>query len=153
MNDLLVFQKRPVDFFPSVEGSGLFLEYLDKILYLKRSPEKLHGGTWGIPGGKFEKGEDAETACIREVNEEVGILVEAGSLKKVASLFMRTSQGDWIFHVFAALFSQKPKINLKLDEHVEAKWLTIDEARNIPLILGGIEVLEVYKKLRVKGIC
>jgi 8-oxo-dGTP diphosphatase len=45
-------------------------------LYITKRPEHLHkGGFWEFPGGKVEMGESAEQAIIRELNEEIGIIV------------------------------------------------------------------------------
>lgn len=45
----------------------------DKILIQRRPDEGLLGGLWEFPGGKQEDGESMETACRREVKEELGI--------------------------------------------------------------------------------
>lgn len=36
-----------------------------------------YAGYWEFPGGKIEVNETAEAACIRELNEEIGIQVQA----------------------------------------------------------------------------
>lgn len=35
-------------------------------------------GRWEFPGGKAEAGESAEDALVREISEELGVLVEVG---------------------------------------------------------------------------
>ena len=47
-----------------------------RVLIAKRSPEKHQGGLWEFPGGKLEPGESVETALARELEEELGIVVE-----------------------------------------------------------------------------
>ncbi|MGC9493648.1 NUDIX domain-containing protein, partial [Vibrio genomosp. F10] len=45
-------------------------------IYITQRPEHLHkGGFWEFPGGKVEQDESIDQAMIRELHEEVGILV------------------------------------------------------------------------------
>ena len=41
------------------------------VLLLLRSSVVMQGGTWGVYGGKVEKGEDARQAAFREAEEEI----------------------------------------------------------------------------------
>ena len=50
-----------------------------RVLITRRKPEGLLGGLWEFPGGKIKNGEKAETACIREIKEEVNLLVKVDS--------------------------------------------------------------------------
>ncbi len=45
----------------------------DRLLIQRRPDEGLLGGLWEFPGGKQEGGESLETACRREVKEELGV--------------------------------------------------------------------------------
>ena len=47
-----------------------------KMLISKRRENGLLGGLWEFPGGKIEQGESAENCIIREVNEELGVIVK-----------------------------------------------------------------------------
>ena len=53
-----------------------------KILISKRRENGLLGGLWEFPGGKIEKGESARECIIREVKEELGVLVQPTSFLK-----------------------------------------------------------------------
>lgn len=44
-----------------------------QVLIARRNPEKSLGGYWEFPGGKIEPNEDAESALIRELKEELGM--------------------------------------------------------------------------------
>lgn len=53
--------------FKKIEAAGGIVQRKKKFLVIKRK------GLWDIPKGKIDKGEDAETACVREIMEECGI--------------------------------------------------------------------------------
>ncbi len=43
------------------------------VLTVRASGLRRHGGQWACPGGRLEPGETAETAALREVEEEIGL--------------------------------------------------------------------------------
>jgi len=51
----------------------IILDKTGRILLLHRNTAKRQ--QWEIPGGKIEKGEEAATAAVREVKEELGVAV------------------------------------------------------------------------------
>ncbi len=46
-----------------------------RVLVSQRPQGKAHAGLWEFPGGKAEAGERPEAALIRELEEELGIMV------------------------------------------------------------------------------
>jgi len=43
----------------------------------RRAPRlNAHSGQWALPGGRLDPGEDAITAALREMDEEIGVRVE-----------------------------------------------------------------------------
>lgn len=141
-----IFTQPPEDFNPKVAVAGCFCEFEDKLLYLKRHPEKVQGSTWGIPAGKLEPGETPRQAVIREVFEETGLNIENLDLIEVGVLYMRLPHVDYIWHVFRARFDSLPTLNLGLEENTEFLWVTPNEARQLHLITGGGEALQHYLK-------
>ncbi|NVE94281.1 (deoxy)nucleoside triphosphate pyrophosphohydrolase [Altererythrobacter sp. JGD-16] len=53
--------------------SGLWLMH-------RRPSGKHHGGLWEFPGGKVESDETPEIALIRELNEELAIVIQPADL-------------------------------------------------------------------------
>jgi 8-oxo-dGTP pyrophosphatase MutT (NUDIX family) len=58
---------------PDGEGRGCFL-------LTKRAPTlRAHKGQWALPGGRMDAGESPEGAALRELDEEVGLKLGAGT--------------------------------------------------------------------------
>jgi 8-oxo-dGTP pyrophosphatase MutT (NUDIX family) len=58
---------------PDDEGRGCFL-------LTKRAPTlRAHTGQWALPGGRMDAGESPEGAALRELGEEVGLKLGAGT--------------------------------------------------------------------------
>jgi len=140
---ILSFTYPPEGFSAEMEAAGCFCECEGKILLLKRHPNKGYGNTWGIPAGKLETDEDPLDAVKREVLEETGLLVHEPT--KIATLYNRLPQLDFIFHLFHSPMTSLPEINLALDEHIENCWISIDDAYSLPLIPGAEEAIEILK--------
>jgi 8-oxo-dGTP diphosphatase len=51
-----------------------------RVLLQQRPPGRALAGLWEFPGGKIERDEGPETALVRELHEELGIVVAAGDL-------------------------------------------------------------------------
>lgn len=46
------------------------------VLMQQRPQNKAHGGLWEFPGGKLEQDETPEVALVREIDEELGLLLD-----------------------------------------------------------------------------
>jgi mutator protein MutT len=57
------------------------------VVLIKRRYEPL-AGQWSLPGGALEVGETLEAAVVREVQEETGLVVEAGPVLDVFDRIM-----------------------------------------------------------------
>ena len=97
-------------------GAGAII-HQGKFLAARRSKNEKHAGWWEFPGGKFEDGENAGECLIREIFEELELVVETGELI-----------GKWIYdhgdivvrlHVVEC-FIVSGEINLHV--HDKLKW-------------------------------
>lgn len=71
-----------------------------KVLICKRPAGKALAGLWEFPGGKLEKGESPEACLIRELHEELGIVVNNACLAP----FVFASHGYESFHLVMPLY-------------------------------------------------
>lgn len=59
---------------PDEEGRPCFL------ITRRASGLRSHGGQWALPGGRLDEGESPQQAALRELDEEVGLRLEADSV-------------------------------------------------------------------------
>jgi len=70
------------------------------VLCAQRGPEAHQAGLWEFPGGKIESGERPEDTLIRELHEELGIVVREACLAPLT--FASHSYPD--FHLLMPLY-------------------------------------------------
>lgn len=98
-------------------GAVCFVEHEGRLLVLRQH----HRRGWTLPGGLVDRGETAEQAVVRELQEEVGLTVEVG-LPLGVVVEPRTRRVDVVFHVAAPrAFDVRPR-----SEAIEAAWLPPD---------------------------
>ncbi|WP_382465530.1 NUDIX domain-containing protein [Streptomyces noursei] len=80
---------------PRMAAGALFFDDQDQVLLVKPS----YKPKWEIPGGYIERGESPLAACRREVQEELGITPDIGSLL-VIDWAPSEVEGDKVLYVF-----------------------------------------------------
>lgn len=96
---------------------------------------------WEFPGGKVESGEKPEEALVREIHEELaaGITIER---------HLTTVEYDYPeFHLHMDCFwCSLTDGQITLLEHEAARWLPLDDLRQVNWLPADIQVLEAIKK-------
>ena len=90
------------------------------------------GGTWAIPGGALDSHEDPITAAVREAWEEVGIDVDAVTVKTV----YRDDHLNWNYFTVIAHVSGEVIVSEGNYESDEIEWVAIDAVDSYPLHPG-----------------
>ena len=110
-----------------IDGQG-------RVLLQKRRAGGRHGGLWEFPGGKVERAETPESALIREIAEELGIVVAPADLHEEGEVAEESSPG-----------SDRPALVLKLYrcarwrgepcclDAEEIGWFTPAQAAELPV--------------------
>jgi 8-oxo-dGTP pyrophosphatase MutT (NUDIX family) len=140
-----IFRTPPKDFSPSVSVSSCYCHCEGRLLLLKRHPGKSQGERWGVPAGKLEEGESPLEGLIREIKEEIGIVLAPKDGAFITTIFIRLPWVDYTYHMFFTSFDEYPALDLAIDEHTECKWATMPEALQLPLIWGAETALEIYQ--------
>lgn len=138
----LYFEK-PLDFKPTIEASGCFVQYEDKILLLHRQDHKPEGNSWGAPGGKLDPYETPKDAVIRETYEETGLLIEGDEVEYVCDVYYRNEKSDVLFHLFRGNILQNPEeVKISFEEHKGFTWVKPEDALQMNLMDGEDQIIE-----------
>jgi 8-oxo-dGTP pyrophosphatase MutT (NUDIX family) len=108
-------------FRPSHRGAKVILNYKNSILLICHSFGPYY---WTLPGGGIKKGEKPDVAAIREVKEELDIVITTPIFLGTVSL-LTDYKNDTVF-VFS---STLPTEDFRIDEVelVEAKWFSLNK--------------------------
>lgn len=98
----------------------------DRFLVVRRAAGIARPGCWCFPGGHVEPGETSRQAVIREMQEELGVVVRPhrrlGSLRIMAS---RHILAAWIVeHVSGAIVPAPAEV-------AECRWVTFGEIEHL----------------------
>ncbi|WP_448510605.1 NUDIX hydrolase [Immundisolibacter sp.] len=118
---------------------GVFVfDAAGRVLLIQRGrPPGL--GLWSVPGGKVEWGEAVADACRREVREETGIDVIIGPL--VTWIERMDASHHYVILDFVGAPTRDDVPIQAGDDAADARWLTDDELRGLPLTAGLLPVL------------
>ena len=117
-------------------SSGLIIQNNEVLIGL-RSENDNGGGLWEFPGGKIENIESSEEAVIRELKEELDIVVHKP--KKVMQYLHRFKNLIYDISFFEVISF---KGSIKNIVHDELKWTDLASINNYNFISGDLLIIE-----------
>ncbi|HYG56974.1 MAG TPA: NUDIX hydrolase [Symbiobacteriaceae bacterium] len=124
----------------------------ERILLVQRGRPPFQG-YWGLPGGGIELGEPVEAAVVREVAEETGLAVRVTRFLGYADGIQRDGEGRVQWH-YVILYLEAEVTGGKLapgDDAGDVRWLTVAEARQLPLTDAVERCLAWSNRAATKG--
>lgn len=118
-------------------------------LLLRRRDGRYLGGQWDIPGGTVERGESPVDAVVRECLEETGLSARCGEL--IAHYTNPDTEGrDLTFHTMTYRLilnddDSSTQVKVSEEEHDDAKWLSLDDAFELPLVWHVRQTLDFVR--------
>jgi 8-oxo-dGTP pyrophosphatase MutT (NUDIX family) len=133
-------------------GAVVFRRLLDipEIILLKRQ-----NGTWVLPKGHIESGEDIRSSLRREISEETG-LNQVNIIEKLDEYrYLFRPNADIVDKTVTYFLAESSSIDIRLtpdEAHSEAKWFPIDDVPLLSLYYDDARQVIEKAKLRIKDV-
>lgn len=103
----------------------VLLKLDNKIACLLRTKTDWMNGFYGLPAGKAEIDERAQTAAVREAKEEAGVNIQESDLKFVhmCHRFADDNTLAWLDIIFETEMWQGEPFNAEPHKHGELQWI------------------------------
>lgn len=95
-----------------------------EILLLKVEDETV--SFWQPITGGIESGESPEEACLREIKEETGLLLDCSNLTGLGNFTVKIDEDLSIHKNLFLVLTEQKAIQIS-DEHVGAQWVALDK--------------------------
>jgi A/G-specific adenine glycosylase len=117
-----------------------------RLLITRRPARGLLGGLWEFPGGKLQRGERPEAACVREIKEEVNldvVVVEPLAQVRHAYSHLRVQ-----LHVFACRFAAG---RVRLNGPVDHRWIRVGQIDRFAFPKANHRFIPLLKQRAAQG--
>lgn len=115
----------------------------NRVLITRRKPDGLLGGLWEFPGGRIEDGETPQEACIREITEEVGLMVT------IDFYLTRIRHAYTHFKIVMDVYCcQVASGRVKLNGPTDYRWVKLSELSDFPFPKANHKFIPLLKNSR-----
>lgn len=124
-------------------AAGVIWREDGRFLIAQRPLDGLLGGLWEFPGGKQEGGETLPQTLRREIEEELGLVIEVG--RPFAQVKHAYTHFRITLHAFHALRRQGQPQHIGVANHA---WVTLDDLDDYPFAVADRKIIA---KLRLES--
>lgn len=97
---------------------------------------------WEFPGGKIELGETNQQALAREIYEELNTRISVGDL--ITTVNYQYNTFFITMHAYLGIIIEG---SLTLSEHLDSKWLSIEELSSVDWAPADLPIVDKVKGL------
>lgn len=116
----------------------------DKYFCCQRSADKSLALKWEFPGGKIELNESKEEALIREIKEELKSNISIIEYIGVSNHVYSNLEKPFSISMYGFLCKLE-KGTLELTEHIDSKFVSIDEMFEMDFAEADIPLIHMLK--------
>lgn len=117
---------------------GVLLRPDGCFLLTSRPPGKVYAGYWEFPGGKLEPGESVEQALARELQEELGLVIDPDAVARWREQLVDYPHALVRLH-FCRVTAWRDEPSMREGQRAAWQRLPVQVA---PLLAGTLPVLE-----------
>ena len=123
--------------------AGLIIQK-DLVFCTKRKDKGPLALKWEFPGGKIEQGETHEEALIRELKEELDVIVE------VQNVYMTINHEYPTFNLTMYVYQCTGDLSrYNLNEHSDAKWVAINDLSSLDWAEADLPVINKLRNILI----
>jgi 8-oxo-dGTP diphosphatase len=127
-------------------GVGNMLIQDDKILLVLRDDSIRNGGMYGLIGGLIEAGESVRQGAIREIEEEIGVIVVPQDMELVHTMSsIESDEGEVVGHYFVVKKWQGVPFNKEPHKHLALEWFNLNQLPE-NIIFRNKQAIEMMQK-------
>jgi 8-oxo-dGTP diphosphatase len=126
-------------------SAAALVDALGRVLMATRPPGKALAGLWEFPGGKVHDDETPEQALVRELREELGIVIEQSDLKPLTFASHAYEHFHLIMPLYVCRVWQGEVMAL---EGQSLKWVAPQELGTLPMPPADIPLVAVLQELK-----
>lgn len=146
---------QPDDRLPVAAVSAIVMDDSRRVLLVRRANRPAFG-LYAFPGGRVDDGETPESAALRELREETGLIAAAPKAFRTYDLIERRADGAIDSHfaltVYRAhLAPHSPRIPIAADDAAEAAWFDEAATRDLPMPDSVRECLDIVFSQALAG--
>ena len=129
------------NYYTVVISSYVIFQRGDRVLFARRCNTGYRDGEYSVPAGHIEEGEFATAAAIREIQEEVGVMIEPKDLQPAHIMHRHCEDHERIDFFFTCEKWTGEITNTEPDKCDDIQWFTLEQlpANTIPYIRAALE--------------
>ncbi|MCC2678806.1 MAG: MutT/NUDIX family hydrolase/pyrophosphatase [Pseudobdellovibrio sp.] len=105
-----------------------------QIMLARRAPHESGAGEWEFPGGKVEPGETQREALVREIQEELGYVLDGEKLSLLGDHIHQYPNRKIQIFLWRADIEIKP--DFTLIDHDAVDWYSLKDIKDLNLTAG-----------------
>jgi 8-oxo-dGTP diphosphatase len=116
-------------------GAIAVVQAAGRLLMHQRGPDGPGEGTWGLPGGHVEFGEDPAAAAVRECLEETGVLVKAATRLPWHSCYIPQWGTHYVNVAFNCIYLSGDARVMDPREAPAVEWVPLEDVTSLTLFM------------------